>query len=53
MYPRVKAGDADEAADDFEAQREAMVQNQIANRGIEDARVMAAMRRVLRHEFVP
>ena len=33
--------------------RERMVREQIAERGIRDARVLAAMRRVPRHEFVP
>ncbi|MGE5488277.1 MAG: protein-L-isoaspartate(D-aspartate) O-methyltransferase [bacterium] len=33
--------------------RERMVQTQIANRGIRDARVLAAMRAVPRHLFVP
>lgn len=51
--PWVKTGGAGEDADDFAARREAMVQKQIENRGIEDARVLAAMRRVPRHEFVP
>jgi len=39
--------------DRWRAQREAMVDNQIAARGIKDARVLAAMRRVPRHELVP
>jgi protein-L-isoaspartate(D-aspartate) O-methyltransferase len=34
-------------------EREAMVQDQLMARGIKDARVLAAMRRVPRHEFVP
>jgi protein-L-isoaspartate(D-aspartate) O-methyltransferase len=37
----------------FEEARERMVQTQIAARGITDARVLAAMRRVPRHLFVP
>lgn len=38
---------------DYEAQRRLMVEQQIAARGIEDARVLEAMSRVPRHEFVP
>ncbi len=34
-------------------ERELMVQRQLVERGIEDARVLAAMRTVPRHEFVP
>ena len=34
-------------------QREAMVDEQIASRGVADARVLAAMRKVPRHRFVP
>ncbi len=40
-------GDAQRAA------RERMVREQIANRGVRDARVLAAMRKVPRHLFVP
>jgi protein-L-isoaspartate(D-aspartate) O-methyltransferase len=36
-----------------ELERRAMVERQIAARGIEDERVLAAMREVLRHRFVP
>ena len=39
--------------DSFEAQREQMVRAHLANRGIRDIRVLAAMREVPRHEFVP
>jgi protein-L-isoaspartate(D-aspartate) O-methyltransferase len=39
--------------DPFQAQREAMVRTQIAERGIRDFRVLDAMRAVPRHEFVP
>jgi protein-L-isoaspartate(D-aspartate) O-methyltransferase len=39
--------------DDFAAQRERMVRTQLAERGIQDVRVLAAMRDVPRHEFVP
>jgi len=47
------AGTTGAAGPDFATLRSAMVTNQIAARGIEDARVLAAMRRVPRHEFVP
>ena len=35
------------------AEREAMVETQIVERGVRDARVLAAVRAVPRHEFVP
>jgi protein-L-isoaspartate(D-aspartate) O-methyltransferase len=38
---------------DFVALRERMVREQIAARGVTDRRVLAAMRKVPRHEFVP
>ena len=38
--------------DAFEATRHTMVATQIAARGIKDARVLAAMREVRRHEFI-
>lgn len=38
---------------DYAAQREAMVRNQIEARGVRDPRVLAAMRAVPRHHFVP
>ncbi|HEV2688647.1 MAG TPA: protein-L-isoaspartate(D-aspartate) O-methyltransferase [Bryobacteraceae bacterium] len=38
--------------DAFTAQRERMVRTQLADRGIRDVRVLAAMRDVPRHEFV-
>ncbi len=41
------------AADDRAAEREAMVREQIERRGLRDERVLAAMRRVPRHRFVP
>jgi protein-L-isoaspartate(D-aspartate) O-methyltransferase len=41
------------ATDAFAARREAMVATQIASRGVSDERVLAAMRRVPRHRFVP
>ncbi len=40
-------------ADTFSAQREAMVAKQIERRGVKDPRVLAAMRKIPRHEFVP
>jgi protein-L-isoaspartate(D-aspartate) O-methyltransferase len=39
--------------DDYAAQRVEMVDRQIAARGVEDRRVLAAMATVPRHEFVP
>jgi protein-L-isoaspartate(D-aspartate) O-methyltransferase len=50
------AGDAAGTAgseDAFAREREAMVREQIAARGVEDARVLAALERVPRHRFVP
>ncbi len=41
------------SADEFESQRERMVQEQIVRRGVHDKRVLAAMRAVPRHLFVP
>jgi protein-L-isoaspartate(D-aspartate) O-methyltransferase len=38
---------------DFEKERSRMVDEQIAARGVRDPRVLAAMRRVPRHEFMP
>ena len=37
----------------FTLQREEMVTEQITARGIRDERVLAAMRKVERHQFVP
>ena len=39
--------------DPLQLQREAMVRTQLAERGIRDARVLDAVTRVARHEFVP
>lgn len=39
--------------DSFEAARQAMVAVQLRRRGIQDERVLAAMEKVPRHEFVP
>jgi protein-L-isoaspartate(D-aspartate) O-methyltransferase len=44
---------AETSADRFTGARAAMVEMQIAARGIHDPGVLAAMRRVPRHEFVP
>src|SRR5947208_3029816 len=38
---------------DFAAQRQLMVQQQLLRRGVHDDRVLAAMAKVLREEFVP
>ena len=38
---------------DWDKLRAEMVQKQLRQRGIRDARVLEAMRRVLRHEFIP
>jgi len=42
-----------DTGDDFARQREAMVRNQIAGKGIKDSRVLEAMGRVPREKFVP
>ncbi len=47
--PRVPAADTDE----FARQRERMVREQLQARDIKDPRVLAAMLKVPRHEFVP
>jgi len=47
------AGSEDGGAPDREAERLAMVTEQIAARGVRDPRVLAAMRRVPRHRLVP
>jgi protein-L-isoaspartate(D-aspartate) O-methyltransferase len=44
---------ADAAVDDRRAERESMVREQLENRGISEADVLAAMRKVPRHLFVP
>lgn len=48
FFPRDKA-----AAEDFSAPRKAMIRNQLAARDITDPRVIEAMGRVPREEFVP
>jgi len=42
-----------EQSDPYTAQRELMVERQIAGRGVSDERLLAAMRAVPRHELVP
>jgi len=44
---------AADTPESFEQARERMVSEQIEARGVHDSRVLAAMRRVPRHEFVP
>jgi protein-L-isoaspartate(D-aspartate) O-methyltransferase len=39
--------------DNFAVERQRMVDKQIAARGVSDPRVLAAMRQVLRHRFIP
>jgi len=51
--PAVRADAAQAAADEHARARERMVREQIAARGIESPRVLAAMRKVPRHLFVP
>jgi protein-L-isoaspartate(D-aspartate) O-methyltransferase len=45
--------DATSQRDHFPAERERMVRTQLAERGIREVRVLDAMSRVARHEFVP
>jgi protein-L-isoaspartate(D-aspartate) O-methyltransferase len=47
------AGQAGSGSDAYRAARERMVREQIEARGVRDARVLAAMRKVQRHLFVP
>jgi protein-L-isoaspartate(D-aspartate) O-methyltransferase len=49
----VTASEGVQAADRFTAERQRMVRQQIEARGVKDARVLEAMRRVPRHRFVP
>lgn len=49
----VAAEETPESPNSRRAEREAMVTRQIARRGVRSERVLAAMRRVPRHEFVP
>ena len=49
----MSAGDETPQPDSWVDARERMVTEQLANRGVTDERVLAAMRRVPRHELVP
>src|SRR5437899_6255259 len=49
----VSCGRAETQVADFPAQRERMVKEQIVMRGVVEERVLAAMRKVAREEFVP
>lgn len=51
--PATRADASQRGADELALARERMVSEQIAARGIESARVLAAMRKVPRHLFVP
>jgi protein-L-isoaspartate(D-aspartate) O-methyltransferase len=55
MFLLMCAHDADAAGElsNYSAERADMVMWQIADRGVRDERVLAAMRKVPRHEFVP
>ena len=50
--PVIARGSEPAAHDRFARERERMVDEQVAARGVTDARVLAAMRRVPRHRFV-
>ena len=47
------AGRATQGAEEFRIARERMVREQIESRGVRDPRVLAALRKVERHRFVP
>jgi protein-L-isoaspartate(D-aspartate) O-methyltransferase len=51
--PASPAASAVSPSDPYAAERGRMVEDQIAARGVRDPAVLAAMRRVARHEFVP
>lgn len=53
LFCAPEAGAAGAASDDYASVRNQMVSRQIADRGVRDERVLAAMRKVPRHEFVP
>jgi len=53
MLAATACGQKPTAASDFGAERQRMVQQQLMTRGITDARVLAAMAKVPREEFVP
>jgi protein-L-isoaspartate(D-aspartate) O-methyltransferase len=50
VFPGLAAGPQEER---FRRERERMVADQIASRDVKEARVLAVMRKVPRHEFVP
>jgi protein-L-isoaspartate(D-aspartate) O-methyltransferase len=50
---KVFSGEPERSAAKYEAARRAMVETQIARRGVADTRVIAAMNAVPRHVFVP
>jgi len=53
VTPKMTELTANQPHDPYRGKREAMVSEQIESRGIKDPRVLAAMRRVPRHLFVP
>jgi protein-L-isoaspartate(D-aspartate) O-methyltransferase len=53
VFQKETPGKAAAAGDEHARRRERMVREQLEGRDITDARVLAAMRRVPRHEFVP
>lgn len=53
LFCAPQAGAAAAGPDQYASERTEMVSRQIAGRGISDERVLAAMRKVPRHEFVP
>jgi protein-L-isoaspartate(D-aspartate) O-methyltransferase len=50
---RPSSGSPNQISQEFSDARERMVREQIESRGVRDARVLAAMRKVERHRFVP
>lgn len=53
LFCAPEAGAAGAGPDDYASERARMVSRQIADRGVSDERVLAAMRKVPRHAFVP
>lgn len=53
LFCAPEAGAAGAGSDDYASERAEMVSRQIAGRDVRDERVLAAMRKVPRHEFVP
>lgn len=53
LFCAPEAGAAGAGSDDYASERAQMVSRQIAGRDVRDERVLAAMRKVPRHEFVP